>query len=140
MRKETNIPSRHKARRYKERGSPKFPSLCKIFIPSSKLLRARKWRIASPTTQYLVKHSTSNLNKNLQCHFYYKILMKPYGDKWNEYLRMCVSAYLCKCTVTKSKSIVIWYKMCHISFKAMCNLTNSLLWQYTANENCNINN
>lgn len=62
------IPSRHKARRYKDRGSPKFPSLCKAFVPPSKVLRARKCRIASRTTQYLVKHSTNNLNIKAQQH------------------------------------------------------------------------
>lgn len=33
--REMGIPSRHKARRYKDSGSPKFPSLCKTFVPPS---------------------------------------------------------------------------------------------------------
>lgn len=55
------IPSRHKARRYKERGSSKFPALCKTIVPPSKFFKARKCLIASFTTQYFVKHSTKSL-------------------------------------------------------------------------------
>lgn len=63
-----DMPSLHKARRYKDRGSPWLPSLCRTLVPPSKFLRARKCRIASRTTQYFVKHSTNNLNKRLSCY------------------------------------------------------------------------
>lgn len=66
------IPSLHKARRYKESGSPKFPSSCKTLVPPSKFLRARKCRIASRTTQYLVKHSTSSLKIEVESYICFR--------------------------------------------------------------------